>query len=340
MYKSGKEDRSYLFMLKMYLTPLIRILFGFKWQKSQAHLLLLSKFLRPHTIEDYKNSSMLLWKHVLGETPSKAISRFLAEGMLERTDTAKSLEWKYKVPDLKKMLEERNLPISGNKSDLISRLIETDPNGMKKDISGLNVLLCSEQGHQISNDYLATEKEKRLNVEQQVLDALRNRKFKKASLLVSSFEAEQVFARGMGVDWQNHDSTRDIAVLKIIFASNPKILKNLNNEWSEHLRLAAGMMYLWGTGVAKGWLPPNLETGLVMDGDTVARMMEFHALHQINLAQYREWGNKSVKISTANDGRTCEACKKIAGKKFKIDEVPELPYEKYTCTIGCRCVAN
>ena len=317
---------------------MLRSFFGFKWQESKAHLLLLSKFLCPHTIEDYANADY--WKHVLGETPSKAINRFLDEGMLKRTDIAKSLEYKYKVSDLKKMLKERNLPVSGDKSDLISRLIETDPSGMEKTVSGLNILICFEQGHQIADDYLTIEKEKRLNVEQQVLDAIQNRKFKEASLSRSSFEAEQVFPSGIGIDWRNPDTTRDIAVLKIIFDSNPKILKNLNNKWLEHLRLAAGMMYLWGTGVAKGWLPPDLETELVMDGDTAARMIEFHALHQVNLAQYRERGDKSVEISTANDGLTCEACKKIAGKKFKIDEVPELPYEKCTCAMGCRCVAN
>jgi len=324
---------------------MLRFLFGLKWQKSQAHLLLLSKFLHPHTIEDYEHSSIMPWKQVLGETPSKAINRFLDEGMLKRTDIAESLEWKYKVPDLKKMLKDHNLPVSGNKRVLISRLIETDPNGMKEYVSGLNVLLCSEQGHQIADDYLTIEKEKRHNLNQQVLNALQNRKFKKASLLHSSFEAEQVFPGGLNIDWRNQKvivaiTTHDISVLKIIFESNPKILNNLNNEWLEHLRLAAGMMCLLGEDVSKGFLPPNLETGLVLDGVTAARMIKFHALHQVNLAQYREWGSKSVEISTANDGLTCEACEKIAGKKFKIDEVPELPYEKCTCAMGCRCVAN
>ena len=316
---------------------MLRFLFGFKWRKSQAHLLLLSKFLSPHTIEDYENSSIMPWKQVLGETPSKAINRFLNEGMLQCTDIANSLEWKYKVPDLKKMLKDRNLPVSGNKKDLISRLIEADPNGMEKNVSGLNVLLCSEQGCQIADEYLAIEKEKRLNVEQHVLDALQNRKFKEACLLVSSFETEQVFPSGLNVDWRNPDTAREIAILKMIFDSNPKILKNLNNKWLEHLRFAAGVMHLLGSDVAKSVIPPNLETGLVLDGITAARMIKFHALYRVNLAQYREWGNKSVEISIAGPS-SCEACKKIADKKFKIDKVIELPYEQCTCEMGCRCV--
>jgi SAP domain len=316
---------------------MLRFLFGFKWQKSQAHLLLLSKFLRPHTIEDYENLSVMPWKKVLGETPSKAINRFLREGMLKHTDTARSLEWKYKVPDLKKMLKEHNLPVSGKKVDLILRLIETDPNGMKAYVSGLKVLICSEQGRQIADDYLAIEKKKALNAEQQVLDALQNRKFKEASLACSSFEGEQVFPSGIGI--ASRDTTRDIAVLKIIFDSNPRILRNLNKTWLEHLRLAAGMMYLRGLRVAKGFIPWNLETGLLLDGTTAARMIVFHAINRVHLAQYREWGARLVDISIAGPS-SCDACKKIAKKKFRIDEVVELPYEGCTSETGCRCMVE
>jgi SAP domain len=316
---------------------MLRFLFGFKWQKSKAHLLLLSEFLRPHTIEDYENLSVLPWKKVLGETPSRAIKRFLREGVLKHADTAKSLEWKYKVPELKKMLKERNLPVSGNKGDLILRLIETDPTGVEEDVSGLNVLLCSELGRRIVDGYLTVEKEKGLNVERQVLEALQNRKFKEASLACSSFEAEQVFQGGVGT--LSRDTTRDIAILKEIFDGNPKILKNLNNEWLVHLRLAAGMMYLWGTRAARGWLPSDWETGLAMNGDTAARMIMFYAINQVNLAQYREWGAKVVDISIAGPS-SCNACKKLAKKKFRIDEVIELPYEGCTSETGCRCMVQ
>jgi hypothetical protein len=183
---------------------MFRSLFGSKWQRSQAHLLLLSKSVRPHTAEDYENLSIFSWKQVLGEAPSKAVNRFISEGMLKYADTAKRLEWKYKIPDLKKMLKERKLPVSANKSELTLRLVGSDPNGMKEFVSGLNVLVCSEQGRQTADHYLVSEKQKRHDLEQQVFNAIRNRKFKKAILLRSSFEAEQVFPAAMlgtGHDW-------------------------------------------------------------------------------------------------------------------------------------------
>ena len=96
-------------------------------------------------------------------------------------------------------------------------------------------------------------------------------------------------------------------------------------------------MYLWSIRRAKNFIPPNLETGLLLDGISAARMIKFHALNQVHLAQCRDLGCKSVEISTANDGVTCEACQKIGVRKYRIDKVPELPYEKCTSDSGCRC---
>jgi hypothetical protein len=188
--------------------------FRFNWRKSQAHLLLLSKFLRPHTVEDYENLSVLPWKQVLSENPKKAINRFLDEGVLKQANIAQNIERKYKISDLKKMLKERNLTTSGNKGDLILRLIEKDPAGMKEIVSGMNALICSEQGRLIVDEYLAIEKEESQKLNQQVMDALKRHNFKKASFLASSYNAEQVFTVGLGFDW------RDPKVFDILTENN------------------------------------------------------------------------------------------------------------------------
>jgi hypothetical protein len=211
---------------------------------------------------------------------------------------------------------------------------------MKEIVSGMNALICSEQGRLIVDEYLAIEKEESQKLNQQVMDALKRHNFKKASFLASSYNAEQVFTVGLGFDWRDPKvfdilTADNTAALKIIFESKPKILKNISGECLEQLHLAAGTMLL-GTDYA---LPTNLKTGLILDNVTAARMIMFYARNQVNLARYRESGTKYVKILIAGDGMTCDACQKLENKKFKIDEVIELPYEKCTCEImGCRCV--
>lgn len=316
---------------------MLRSLIGFDWRKSQAHLLLLSKFLYPQTAERFAKADY--WKDALGETPQQAIKRFQNEGVLVTPGLCEHLAYRYKVGELQAMLKQRSLPVSGRKAALISRLVEADAGGMKKAVAGLTVLQCSDRGHEIASQYLALEKQRREAAEQEVLVILQKGKFREASLLVSSYEAKQVFSRGLNIDWKNHDPGCDVPGLESIFGSKPKILARLDQGKLGPLRLAAGMMSLWGTNKARAWLPAGFETGLAMDSDSAARMLLFHARHQANLEKYRKWGIKSVEILTANDRLHCEACRKLDAKTFELSEVPELPYEKCTSEIGCRCIA-
>lgn len=313
---------------------MLRSLFGFEWRKSNAHLLLLSKFLHLKTVDNYAESDS--WETALGESPRQAIKRFLDEDMLVQADLSTQLDYKFKAAELKEMLKKRVLAVSGRKGDLIQRLIQADPAGMKQAVSGLTLLLCSESGRQTAEQYLASEKAKRSEIEQQIMEYLQQRKFREASVTVASYEAEQVFSRGIGMDWKHHDPARDIAILNTIFGSKPKILTRLDDGQLHPLRLAAGMIYPWGTNQVKEWLPPNCETGLVMDNDAAARMFVFHASHQVKVADYNQSGViKQVEILAAQD--SCDACKKISGKRFTLNEVLELPYEHCTDELGCRC---
>lgn len=308
---------------------MLRSLFGLNWEKSPAHLLLLSKFLSPKALEDFSESDA--WRAALGETPGKAIERFLGEGIIQRAGVAECLAYEYRVSDLKSMLKKRGLPVSGLKRELIARLVKADAEGMEGVVSGAAVFQCSGLGRTIAEDYLARDQEQQCEIEQQVLDALRRRKFKESSRLVASFDAERVFPRK-----GQHELTRDMAMLKTIFASVPEALSLLTDDRLEQLRIAAGMMFLWGTNKAKKWLPSDFETGLDISSDATARMLVFHASNQRALANYRRSEVvKGVEIIVAEDA--CEACRKLADKTYKFNEVPLLPHVKCTHEKGCRC---
>jgi len=312
---------------------------GRDWRTSAAHLLLLSKFIEPKQLEDYANREE--WKSPLEEEPAKAISRFIKEGLLVEGGLEDRLNYRYKVTDLRGLLKERNLKVSGNKDELISRLIEYDRKGVEKLVSGLKLVKCSMQGRTLAEDYLATVKEQRQLAEEQTLLALKDRNFRKASQIVSSYEAQQVFPRGIGIDWKNYDTRRDVMMLEMIFSSMPKILKGLDRSKYEKLRLVASMMHLWGTNKGGEWIEQDFVTGIRYDTDTAARMILFHAHFLYNLQEYKEMGVKRAYfISYVNDDFICPECKKLDGKGFKISELPELPYEKCTSEMGCRCTTS
>jgi hypothetical protein len=316
---------------------MFRSKFGLDWKKSPAHLLLLSKFREPRNIEDVSRQDY--WQDVLNEQPLKAINRFIKDGMITEGDIYSCMQYRFKVSELKPMLKERGLKQSGRKEELIFRLVENDPEGMKKAISGLKIYKCSSIGVEIAEDYLEREKQKRIVAENETISYLRKRKFNQASKAVAAYEAGQVFPRGMGIDWQNHDTGYDERLLNYVFNNFPSILDGLEKDKREPLRIVAGMEWLWGSNRGDAWIDDNFKTGIKFDADISARMIWFHAKYLVEIEDYqRDNFFKKVGITGANDSFVCDECKVIQGKKFNLNQVPELPFPTCTSESGCRCL--
>jgi hypothetical protein len=319
----------------------------FDWKKSRPHLILLSKFQAPQEEgyqEWFHGHSQGDWADVLGEPLQKSIQRFTKEGMILRSNALTDyLEYKFKVSDLKNMLKQRNLAVSGNKDELIARLIEHDANGMKKAVSGLIVIRCSEAGKGIIDQFLAQEKQNKTNIEQQIAQAMREHRFKQAVLLFYRFESNETFPMSLLLSnqspkalrkwWENHDPSNNTTILQLIFTKTPRILSKLNNEELESARIAAGMFELWETQTYLGSSKASPQNGYFPRN--IALALSRHAYYCRNLEDYQKRGIKSVGIDTFSD--SCEACKKIAQKRYKLNDVPELPYEYCESPDGCRC---
>jgi hypothetical protein len=314
------------------------------WRKSKAHLLLLSKFIHANSFEDFARHDYWknMWNNVLGEPLTKAIKRFEDEKMLITADLNDLLLYKYRVNELKDMLKQQGLPISGSKDELVQRLVQADPNGMRKAVAELKLLKCDERGREIAEQYLVNEKEKRAKVEFQVMEYLTKRKFREASLTVAAYEAEQVFPRGMGVNWKHYDPNHDIEMLNTIFGSKPRSVAQLGDEKLEALRIGAAMMALWGTNTVKEWLPTDFETGLPFGSDAAARNVLSYARNRaILLGLKKESVVKGVKVLSARDNRTCQKCASLDGKVFTVDEALEKMLLPDWCNSEegyCRCV--
>lgn len=324
--------------------------------KSSAHLSLLSKIITRKEIGDSALSDNI-WSHVLGEGAQDAIKRFVDENLLECADLGGLLDFKFKATELKDMLKQRGLPVSGRKGDLIARLTQADSEAMQKAIHGLTVLKCTEKGRELAEQYLAKEQEKKEYAERLALDALRAYDFKTACMLSASYEAENLFPReplilGQTYDptraaagWKEYNPAEDVEMLKKIFECKPKILARLNNDQLNLVRIAAGMTHLWCSGEGESWLPfwlpGDFKTELSMDSAAAPRMILFYLDHLTDLETYRNTGIKIVEIMTSDPGdpHCCTACRKIEKRKCRVDEVPEFPNENCTSALGCRCEA-
>jgi hypothetical protein len=186
------------------------------------------------------------------------------------------------------------------------------------------------------------DKENKEIAERETYELLEQQKLEEAIRVMVKCEASQDKPRGLGIDWKNYEATslftRKVETLKDVFNATPAILINIDENQLKRIRLAAGMMQLWGARSAWRWLPEGVDKAVLSAWAVASRMLEFHAIHLRRMEDFRDAGIRNVQVMGIADSRQCPECKDIDGKLFKLEDAPELPYAKCTCEDGCRCI--
>ncbi len=301
---------------------------------SRQLLLFLSKFLYPQPQDALSRDTR--WTEALGELPDHVFRRLMAQGLIGRAEPAVILEWRLNTQQLRALLKERSLPASGRKELMIRRLVEADPNGMITAVQNYDLYTCTAQGRELASEFLAADAETRRVVQLEVLEHLRGRRFREAAQSVARFEASQVLPRGIGIDWASHDPSDDARLLETIFTGHPRILSGIRDDAIEPLRVSAALMHLWGLNRAPDWAPGCTDLGLRFNFDTAARMFLFYASHRLSLARFREADIAQLELLGGSID-SCQPCRRLR-KHWRTAEAIELPYEKCTSEMGCRCI--
>lgn len=306
---------------------------------NREELFLLSKFQKFQEPQKFKTE---FWQSIIKKSINKITDNFLENGFLEKADLQTVLVHKCKMDELKRRLKNKNLKTSGKKENLIERLLDCAHNELQKEYATVNLYRCSEVGMILVNQFIEGENRRREESEHIVINELKERNFVKAIREVVKFEASEIVPRGMGIDWKNYNLEQiDVEILTNIFRSKPKILSDVDDDKLEALRIGASMMHLYGAAAADKWFPTNLVMKSRFDNNTAARMFLFHAEF---LREKNDINNsiksgiatiKQIEIIASDD--SCEECKTMANKKYTLNNIPELPYEKCTCDLGCRC---
>lgn len=301
---------------------------------TDAQLKFLATFLRGGECPKDEGS---YWTKVLGQSPSRSAQRLTGAGLLESASTAAKLDSAFKATEIKVMLRERGLPVSGKKADGIDRLVTADPSGMDTKVAQISAYMCTETGRTLAEHYVNREAERKRSARARSLEFLCAGKLRQAAVIAAEYEASQVFPRGLGVDWNQRPSPEDVQKLERILEARPTILKEVAvDEWAP-LQRAAAMMELWGERSGREWLPEGFVGASNLDVDTAIRMVLFAGDHQAKLEQYRNSGCARVEVSGCGED-SCPVCKKMNGKKYRVNQVPELPHPECTHEMGCRCM--
>ncbi|MBI1318325.1 MAG: hypothetical protein GC168_05145 [Candidatus Hydrogenedens sp.] len=295
---------------------------------------LLSQFLEGGATDYYTGNER--WIAALGGNPAKAINRLVSEGLLCEASPATKLRLRFKVSELKPKLKERGLKVSGKKDALIERLLEHDPEGMIQITRGVSACECTERGREMATAYLDERRAKRAEAFAAMTDALARKEYREAAMAVARYEAGQVFGRITPEELPKYKASREVRTLKSIYGRPPKILKSVPDERLGVLRIAAAEMVLWGTNYPSETIPEGFETGNHMDPASAARMFIFFAGFQEDIRQLKQCNVRTVEVLGGGE-HSCAACNKIAGRKYPINEVPEIPHADCTMDCGCRC---
>lgn len=232
---------------------------------TPAQMKFLSGFLHGSV---FKPDAKSYWGDLLHEPPESAVSKFVSAGLLVVAPLAAKLDGEFKATDIKGFLRERGLPVSGRKADSIERLIAADPNGMEAKVAGVMAYVCTFAGKKIAEQFIADEADRSRIARERSMRLLQDGDVQGALATVAEFERQQVFQRGVGVDWTGRPSTEDVDLVHAILAARPKILRDVPDDEWRTIQLAAAMIELWGERSAKPWFPEQLVGSSNLDPDT------------------------------------------------------------------------
>jgi hypothetical protein len=278
----------------------------------------LSLFLNPrHLDTEYWQQ---IWSETLNRPYKSVIKDLVARGLLVEANSGQKLECSLRVSDLKQIMREYGLKVSGKKEELLSRLIESLPQEAEKRASSItDVYVCTKEGKEIAKTYKSSVESKRKNAEEEVRTLLQRKKIKNACLVIEEFikSLPRPLAYGGA-----HPSDAE-AILEI------KSVSEIQEEDLEKIKVEAAFNALWGRRITG----PKQFLSMAYKG-------MFIRTHKATLENYKASGVvKKVVIMVSPD--SCPACKDKDGSVFLLEKEllsPTLPIENCTHEIGwCRC---
>jgi hypothetical protein len=269
------------------------------------------------------------------------IDDLVAHGALEPLPPIEKLESCFTVADLKKILSSKGLRVGGNKAELARRLLEADPTGMEKLCADRIILRRTPAADQAVSRWEAECASLFETATDNVIAALRNRRFKEAIRTADAYRMEKFEppvrpgVMAMTIKSAPRSMEERANDLAAVFTMRPKILNGLQPEQWVGLYLNYAVGELLGRTAPGKCLPGFAGLG-TMTPETATRMLSFYIGHQGQLARWRTLGIEKATILGVGG---CEACLDLNNKTFRLDDLPELPYKDCTCDLGCRCTA-
>lgn len=312
-------------------------------KKQSCDDLLLEPLKDPHTlpdcIEDFK------WHHIkilkrLNEYPVKGnfsefatvkidilkfISISLKLNLIKKTTYVESLKL-LKNDTLKLILRKYNLKVSGNKNELIERIVRNiDVSSVKSLNIYSDYYILTEIGCNLTENLYNNSKKEEMDFLDRVLNLIENGQLNTAYRLICKRNAESPFPVGIGVDWARwfYDG--------IPIERENVYIKHLNKSSNRFTTVLAIYCNISGNSASTLHLEDTYKY-VASTVDYERKVM----LSEEDMISYKLSGIKEYSFLAALDDRTCPICGKLDGQKFKVRNY-RIGVNCPPMHEGCRC---
>lgn len=278
------------------------------------HLAFLSNFRDPYEIDNqYWEEN---WSRVLRRPCQEAVSDLIKHNLLRPADQRDKLRRNLRVGDIKQILKEHGLKVSGNKDELLNRFMQELPEEATKIAATIgDMYVCTQNGLQKAAEYMNKIAAKRGIAEDEVKALVSQGNLERASEVIRQFY-RSLPGPMAGSDPNIGEATLIMAIKSVPGYSKEEVQKN-------KVDAVAGV--LWG-GPIQG--PEQFI-------DFITIKVEKQRSREQLKGYAREEFIKYVEILCCDD--SCPVCKAVANKKYLIKDAPLIPIDGCQHEMGCRC---
>lgn len=221
------------------------------------------------------------------------------------------------VDELKSILKEHSLKVSGRKAELVERIKE---NVAESELHLIPSLALTDKGIKIYDTFTAKSKKELQEMFNSAVNLLSMNKYIEAYEIISSYQQKQVYRSSESAPL----TETDIEIYNLIYS------KYLDKKIPALFMASSSLGFSYDNA-------KKLIAGYDSSIDYETIFYEFEKIRTIEkIESYKDHGYSIYEIDTCNDADVCDICAKFQNKTFCIKDyeigVNAPPFHK-----GCRC---
>jgi hypothetical protein len=173
------------------------------------------------------------WTPIVGSLEHN-IALFTSEGLIEEASLEEKFDSKFRVAELKTLLEKHSIPAKGKKMELIAKYLDTIPlTTAACEVADVRLYKATAEGKKHIELYLKQKEMAYKTMEASATAYLMNGDLTRAGQRIALYESQQVFMRGPGIDWSKGMPEPYLKVAAYLLAYSYDELPLFENERKE-----------------------------------------------------------------------------------------------------------